>query len=205
MSDALELTVEIKDFAKSRKQLSRLARRLPGAVSQAMSYEATVLAGDIRRGIRAGAPGGKRFAPLADSTKRRKKSSKPLINHGDLLRSIKSEQFEKGKFDSAYFVGVNKHVKARNGKEMWNIAEIHEFGAKAFKIKITEKMRAFWLAMSIEGSGKGKPLSDKEYIDHPGIKARPFLTPTFDLWKIGAQARIVARIKKRLGLKNDKG
>jgi len=197
----INLTIEPKGFGDARRKLESLKRRLPGAISQAIGYEATVLAGDIRRGIRNQAPGGRRFRPLAESTKKRKGSSKALIDHGDLLRSIKAEQFQRDKLESAYFVGVNKHVKTRDGKEMWNIAEIHEKGSKKFTIRITPKLRRFWFAMFKAGVFSAPLKRRRTIIEHPGVPARPFLQPSFDKWKTGAEKRIIDRVKKRLGIK----
>jgi len=196
------LTLEVKpqDFGHARAQLDRLGRRLPGAVSQAIGYEAAVLAGDMRRGIRSGAPGGQRFRPLAESTKKMKKSSKPLINHGDLLRSIKYEQVSRQRYETTYFVGVNRKERNRDGKSLANIAEIHEFGTRPYKIQVTPKMRRFWFAMYRAGVFVA-PLSPKKtIIHHPGIPERPFLRPTFDAWKGDAEARIVKRISRMLRL-----
>lgn len=199
--NSLDLTVQVKDFGKAKRQLASISRLLSGAVSSSIAYEATVLAGDIRRGIRSSAPGGQRFKALADSTIRMKGGkSKPLINHSDLIGSVKSEQFERGKYDSAYFVGVNRHKKGRSGQELWNIAEIHEFGTKKYNIRITPKLRGFWFAMFKAGVFNAPLKNGRAFIQHPGIPARPFLRPSFDKWKIGAEARIVARIKKRLKL-----
>lgn len=196
----LTLNIKTKDFGKAQNQLGRLAKRLPGAVSQSMAYEAVVLAGDIRRGIRSGAPGGQRFRPLAKSTIRMKKSSKPLIHNADLIRSIKSEKVSQDRYETTYFVGVNRNERNRKGDSLANIAEIHEFGTRPYKIQVTPKMRRFWFAMFRAGVFVA-PLSPKKtVIHHPGIPARPFLRPTFDVWKKDAEKRIVRRIGKRLNL-----
>jgi len=202
MNLGLDFDIDIKDFGKSKRQLASLTNRLPGAISQAIAYEATTLAGEIRRGIRAGAPGGQRFKALADSTiKMKGGKSKPLIEHGDLLNSVHSEKVGQDADEVSYFVGVNKHVKAKNGKDMWNIAEIHEFGTKKFDIRVTPKMRRFFYAMARAKIFKA-PLNPKTtIIHHPGVPARPFLRPTFDKWKGGLSARIVKRVKKRLKIK----
>lgn len=198
MKADLKLDIKLKDFGKSQFRLVQFANRLSVAISQSIAYEATVLAGDIRRGIRSGAPGGKRFAPLAESTIKMKGSSKPLINHGDLLRSVHHERFNKDRYSASYFVGVHRREKTKDGGEMVNIAEAMEYGTNPYMIKVTERMRRFWYAMYKKGIFKA-PLSKKKVvIHHPGLKPRPFLQPSFDKWKSGAEMRIVQRIKKRL-------
>lgn len=62
---------------------------------------------------------GKAFKPLEESTKSRKKSSKRLIDNGDLLGSIQAKQLN----SNTFFAGVMK--KHPSGE---NIAAVHEYG-----------------------------------------------------------------------------
>ena len=192
--------IKARDLASVGKRLAQIEKRLPGAISAAIGYEVSSLAGEIRRGIRSQAPGGKRFAPLAESTIRMKKSSKALINHGDLLRSVHHEQIERAKHSVSYFVGVKRGSKGRDGQELANIAEYHEFGTDPYKIPITAKLRAFWMAMYRKGLFAAPLSAKRTFIDHPGLKARPFLVPSFEKWASGAEQRIVDRAKRMLRL-----
>lgn len=67
---------------------------------------------------------------LKAETKKRKGSSKPLIDKGDLLASIKDW------FINPFlgFVGVKKGVKGREGQDMVNIGAVHEFGSEKANI-----------------------------------------------------------------------
>lgn len=78
-----------------------------------------------------------RFKPLAESTKARKGSSKALIDHGDLVRSINVTKVGGGDF----FVGVHRNVTARDGQPMVNIAEVHEFGTRDGRIPARPYLR----------------------------------------------------------------
>ncbi|MCK5604398.1 hypothetical protein KAR91_21085, partial [Candidatus Pacearchaeota archaeon] len=77
------------------------------------------------------APGGKPFRPLAESTKKRKKSSKALIDKGDYIRSVNVKDLGGG----AAFVGVHKEARNDAGDSLANIGEVLEFGTKDKRIK----------------------------------------------------------------------
>lgn len=81
-------------------------------------------ASQVKKGIING-----NFTPLHPVTIARKHSSKPLVDHGDLVGSITYQVFDETK---RVFIGVKK------GKEA-NIAAVHEFGCT---ISVTPKMRA---------------------------------------------------------------
>lgn len=127
----MAVRVSITEYGLSRitGRVKRWARRAEGAVGRTTGKLAHELRKDIVTGIKKQAPGGMQFKPLADSTVKAKGSSKALINHGDLLRSVNVMKVG----DLSYFVGVHRSAVARNGKPMWNIAEIHEFGSKKVK------------------------------------------------------------------------
>lgn len=69
---------------------------------------------------------GKPFTPLAENTIRRKGSSKPLIDTGEMLNSIKTDIID----DITTFVGIKAGTRHADGKEdTAMIAAVHEFGA----------------------------------------------------------------------------
>jgi phage gpG-like protein len=90
----------------------------------------------VKKGIVDGAPGGQPFTPLLKWTKDRKHSSKPLIDHGDLLGSITHEVVGNGDV----WIGARRGVRTQNGQDIVNIAAVHEFGTV---IDVTPKMRAY--------------------------------------------------------------
>jgi len=132
---------------------SRLKNSLRKCAAKAGNYGAS----EVKKGIRGGAPGGQSFAPLSPVTIINKGSSKPLIDHGDLIGSVTYEVFND---NSSVFIGVKK------GKEV-NIAAVHEYGCT---IGVTSKMRAY---LHYHGIHLKKTTA---YIHIP---ARPFLSPVF--------------------------
>jgi hypothetical protein len=127
----------------------------------------------------------KSFYPLAKSTIKMKRSSKPLINHGDLLASIKYQQIATGSGKAGYFVGVHRSARSRTGGSLANIAEIHEFGTSPYVINVTPKMRRFWYAMFKKKIFKRPLKKTTTVINHPGLPVRSFLRAPYEKWFTG--------------------
>jgi len=112
-------------WARARQVLGTgLSSKLARALRQATVKNAVLLVREIKKGIKAQAPGGHPFVKLADSTVRRKRSSKALIDTGFLLASI--TQLVLG--DRA-FVGLLRGTRNKDGDEIVNIGAVMEFGA----------------------------------------------------------------------------
>ena len=110
---------------KAKRALgSNLGARLAQALRQATAKSAMLLVREIKKGIVSQAPGGQPFAKLAESTVRRKKSSKALIDTGFLLASV--TQLMLG--DRA-FVGLLRGARNEAGDEIANIGAVMEYGA----------------------------------------------------------------------------
>ena len=129
---------------------SKIAEGIKRAAERVGNYGASA----VKKGIVSGSPGGKTFTPLSSFTKARKGSSKPLIDHGDLVGSVTYQVIDANNV----FVGVKK------GKEV-NIAAVHEFGCT---IKVTPKMRAYLHRQGLHLK------ASTQYINIP---PRPFLRP----------------------------
>jgi hypothetical protein len=113
------------DWEKAKEVLgTSLGARLAQALRQATIKNAVLLVREIKKGIRSQAPGGIPFARLAESTIRKKGSSKALIDTGFLLASI--TQLILG--DKA-FVGLLRGTRNKEGDEIANIGAIMEYGA----------------------------------------------------------------------------
>jgi len=200
----IAVNIEITGMNSVRGALNKVAVDAPKIIHRVIGREALEFAAKIQKGIRNQAPGGQPLLPLADSTKRMKKSSKALIDKGDLVRSIKATDItgELGGKATAWFVGVHRKAYSNDGKELVNIAEVHEFGTKPYKIKVTNKMRRFFMAMTIAGKMKGPIPPGKTIINHPGVPARPFIRPTYVEWQSGdGQGRIAKEVARALGLR----
>lgn len=133
---------------------------------------------EIKKGLRSSAPGGQRFKPLSDITRILRRGTKPLLDTGSLLGSIKTTLDRRSR---AAFVGVHRTARNPEGVDVVNIAVVHEFGTSPFVIEVTEGVRRFFWALHFKSGGKIKPLSpNKRTILHPGVPARPFIRPVID-------------------------
>ena len=103
---------------------TNLGSRLAQALRQATVKNAMLLVREIKKGIVSQAPGDQPFVKLAESTIKRKGSSKALIDTGFLVASI--TQLILG--DRA-FVGLLRGTRNKDGDEMVNIGAIMELGA----------------------------------------------------------------------------
>lgn len=196
---ALGFQVEVTGIETARAAINGVIGKMPRAIDRALAAGAMELTRMIKIGIRNQKPGGVAFKPLAETTKKMKRSSKALIDKGDLLRSIHmyDVQVAQGK---AWFVGVHKQTRARDGNSMVNIAEIHEFGTKPFNIPVTRKLARWWDAMVAKGIFRA-PLDPRTmWLKHPGVPARPFLRPSFDEWKKTANDRFASDLLQALGI-----
>ena len=139
---------------------ARMKQKLQQAAAKVGAYGASA----VKKSIVSGAPGGERFAPLHPATIANKKSSKPLIDKGDLVGSVTWQTVG----DNAVFIGVRKSAKSGDGGALANVAAVHEFGCT---IRVTPKMRAYLHYQNIHL----KPST--QYISVP---PRPYLRPTLN-------------------------
>lgn len=103
--------------------------------------------------------------------------SKILIQSGALRNSITVVRRGRGQV----FIGVLRSAMSRNGRKLYNIARIHEYGMGPVAIRWTPQSRRWWFAMlrqaglAPKGGGKGLPGGMRLV----RIPPRPFLRPTF--------------------------
>jgi hypothetical protein len=203
----IAIDIKFTGMQAARAAINGARVNAPRVIDRVIHKHAVELAGDMRRGVRNQAPGGKALTPLAKSTILMKKSSKALIHHGDLVRSINAtdvgESFSSN--SSAWFVGVHRTARGRKKRiffddDLVNIAEIHEFGTRPYTIRVTNKMRRFFMAMFIAGRMKAPLPPSKTVIQHPGVPERPFVRPTFDHWqKSGGPKKLSKEVARELG------
>jgi phage gpG-like protein len=106
---------------------SAYARNLEKAAQRAVGKEAHYFASEIRDGIRTQRSAKEArppWPPLADSTIAAKGSSAMLINIGTMMNSIIAEKVAKWR----WLVGVKRGAKTKDGRNLVNIAAVHEFG-----------------------------------------------------------------------------
>ncbi len=110
-------------FEEGIGRMNRLPALTASNMDKACRRSATFVRDQMKRTIRKGHPGWPRLSKL---TIERKGSSKPLIDHGDMMNSIAAVQIPGGK----NFVGVPRNAKTDDGAQMVNIVAVHEFGAE---------------------------------------------------------------------------
>jgi hypothetical protein len=187
----------------TKELLAKVKRAMVPAMRLATNRVAEELVGRIKTGLRDQAPGGKPLKPLAKSTILRRRvpeqgtkaakrgklkaraSTKVLIASGRLgfLGAIARTQISSGRRATLIFVGINRRERTAQGGQMARLAEIHEFGRKPFSIPVTPKMRYFWNRVLYPLIMSRRLKRSTTLIHHPGIPERPFLRPSFEVWK----------------------
>lgn len=180
--------------------------RFKKALETSVKREALNLSGQIKKGIRNQAPGGKTFAPPSEMTLANRKfqgkrgRTKALIVNGDLLNSVTHKQE-----GAAAWVGVRrKTMRGENGdeKDMVNIAAVHEYGFRPVVIPYTDKVRRYLFAMMNEAGIEPRaftPGSKSDVIVFE-IPARPFLRPSHAEWQKGLKDRFEKHVQELMGL-----
>lgn len=153
------------DWDKALKFFEVLPTRYETAIKRALNRVGVYVRDQIKRGIRDQAPGGQAFAPLSELTIRRKRSSKALIEHGDLIGAITFKVVG----SEAVFVGILRTARGKEGDSLVNIGEVHEFGAI---VPVTPKLRGFFAGVF------GVHL--KATTTALKIPARPYLRPVLE-------------------------
>lgn len=158
----------------------------------------------------------KPFAPLSPATLALRRSNlrrktggrrmgtKPLISTAQMFRAISATK--KGRRN--WFIGVPRKKKRKDGKDPVQIALLMESG---FVTKWTPKQRRwFWWQISNAGnafskkilkgaggrnSGRQRPKGFSLIIVPP----RPFIGPSFEVWKQEMPGQVTAAVRARLG------
>lgn len=170
----------VGDWKKAQDLLQNGGHRIGSALRQTLIQEAEFYRGKMVQGIISQAPAGKPFKPLSKMTLAMRKfrgfgGTKALIVSGELLNSIRVITTREGAF-----IGVPRNAKSKDGKSLISIAEIQEFGAGPYIIKITDKMRKFMFA-----AFRSQSLSQRSNTGSKSAKgviivripARPFIRP----------------------------
>ncbi len=114
----------IGDWNKVRNLTTALDKKLQVAIYKATVKNAFLLKKEITQGIKKQSPGGEAFTPLKDATKKRKGSSKALIDTGFLINAITVLLMK----DKA-FIGLLRTAINKSGDSVANIGAIMEYGA----------------------------------------------------------------------------
>ena len=107
------------------KKADKLFRQLPGIMQSNLALATAKSAKRCEKymvkGIAQTRP---EWDPLKPETIRRKGSSKPLVDHGDLMGNITSKKI----MPATHFVGVLRTAKNKKGDKLVDIGAVHEYG-----------------------------------------------------------------------------
>jgi hypothetical protein len=186
------MTIQIKqwgDWVQARRAISVGAQyRLDRAWKKSILKEAHYWRKALVQGMTKQAPGGQRFQKLSPLTRAKRRAQgfagrKALIRTGTMRRSIVVSQ--RG---GTVFVGILRGTKTRDGKDLVNIARVHEEG-RIVVIRVTEKMRRYFYAMMRKGGLSTTSRGGKRRKTGGGlargvlvikIPARPVFQPVYD-------------------------
>jgi hypothetical protein len=211
----------IGDWKRARAFLDD-SHSLKAAIDQAVFAEAQDVRRKIVKGITNQAPGGKKFAELSAMTLALRKArgfrgTKALLVTASLRNAINVKRQGPGRA----FVGVMRGARTKDGKNLVNIAAVHEFGMVVV-VRVTPKMRAYLMA-ALTKAGFGEKVGGRDsggrFKKHKfkssgtgmlsrgvlviKIPARPFIGPVIEELKKNPEAvrkRLALRIGQRLGL-----
>lgn len=176
-------------------------RRWNRAKEKAIVKEAHRIRKIIIQGFNKGGPDGHRWPRLRPMTQlisraMGKGDRKPLMLTGDLRNSVSVVQVEDG-----WFVGVHKQARGRRSKnDMVDIASVHEFGSKRYRIRVTPKMRRFFFWLFKKTKGQIKPLKASTTEIVVRIPPRPFIGPVWEKEKKTSEDNILRDTLKNLKL-----
>ena len=188
--------------------LTKAASKGKLAIINTVRKEAFLHQRAIVFGIRGQRPGGKRFRALSRWTIRKRKGrgfkgTKALIDRGDLIGSVKTV----GPIGGDFFVGVLRTARSRDGKNLMNVAQIHEDGlSRNIVLKVDEKgsrgtratVRQWFMALFLKGLIKAPLKKSTKTITIRGIPARPFIEPIFQKLKRGQEKRMMNTLTQSL-------
>lgn len=109
------------DWNRFKRHIETLPQRLERRLEMVTGKIAVLLHREWVNGIKHNTLGLDQNAPL---TRESKKSSSPLIDHGDLLGNIKTH-----KTAGKWFVGILKNAKTDSGDSLVNVALTLEYGS----------------------------------------------------------------------------
>lgn len=188
----------VGQWGQAARILNAYSTRFGAEIDKSVHREALRYEKAMKEGIKDQAPGGVRFKPLSPITIALKRSSKALIDKGDLRNSIGTRKIT----EKAYFVGVHRTATNRTGGNLANIGAVHELGAE-YTQRVTAKQARFFRALYMKGLW---PHDNFATVPREGSKirtkipARPFVSPVLEKLSPGAGKRVMGDLLKGIGL-----
>lgn len=150
--------VRVGDWGAAMNLTRGMAGRFNRAMDQAVHQEAQNFRKHVLKAFKtSGNSNGKPWQKNEPWTIKRKRSSKPLIDKGDLFGSIVTMKVG----DSAYFVGVPNNARSYKGEQLTKIGEVHEFG-RVITMTVTKKQFYYIMNLLKKFGNTGKKSSGKK-------------------------------------------
>jgi phage gpG-like protein len=193
--------VKVGDWAAALSITKGMEQRFGRAMDTAVKREAQKFRNDVLKAFRtSGRSNGKPWQRNEPWTIKRKKSSKPLIDKGDLYGSIIVIPVQ----ESTYFVGIPNNARSDNGEKMTRIGAVHEYG-HVITMQVTSKQFKYIMGLLRKYGPTGKKSSANKL--RPGstlvirIPERSFLRETFKAhFKPGdVEARMMNFVAQKMG------
>lgn len=152
------MIMKFGDWQKYADRLHKGATKSASALDKAVKKQAVILSTDIKKNIQSsGSYAGAPFAPLKPSTIARKGSSKPLIDTGDMMRSVQAKKIE----DFTYLVGIPGNMTGGKTKQTIAMyAKMHENGGITANGQLV--IARPWLRPTVEKFGEERKKAVEE-------------------------------------------
>lgn len=174
---------KVGDWKRAMSGLDLLRRRSHSAVHRALLQEAHRLRNLAIQGLTRQAPGGKAIRPVSELTLasrrlRRIFGTKALIVQADLRNSI----VVKGG-NGRVFVGVLRTARSGEGRPLFDVASVQEFGSGPIIIPLTPRMRRFLHRILREaGTPAARSRVSGAKVVVTQVPPRPFLRPAYGVF-----------------------
>jgi hypothetical protein len=205
------------DWDKARAILGKGTRPIFSAAGKAWEQEAKFLKRRLQEGIKAQAPGGKSFKPLAPTTLAVRKflgfnGNKALMVTREFLQAIAVKKLgRRGTATFQVFVGIlngskggKRLIPGPSNRDLYKIALLEEFGSNPIMIQVTDRMRRFFFA-AMRSKMRRRWLAKRDFLAGKSsgviivrIPPRPVFQPTWAKWGPGSRGRVQMVMDKEL-------
>jgi hypothetical protein len=203
--------IKFGDWGKAKDILRSGMRPVYSAVGKAWNAEAVFLQGRLQDGIRAQAPGGRRFKTLAPTTLVIRKflgfaGTKALVGASrQLVQAVRVTKFGRlGDKSYKVFVGILANAPGNHAISVFRIAELNEFGSKPIVIRMTAKARRFFFA-AMRAKTRRKWMGSRDFLSGRStgfvvvrIPPRPVFEPVWKMWGPSSKARVMMVVEREL-------
>ena len=194
--------IKVGDWSAAFKITSGMSARFKHAMDKAVHKEAQNFRNKVLQAFRSsGKSNGKPWRKNEPWTIKRKKSSKPLIDKGDLYGSIVVIPVQ----ESTYFIGVPNNARSHKGAKLTRVGSVHEFG-QVITMTVTAKQFYYIMHLIRKYGSSGKKPSSGSKVKIGGtliirIPERSFLRDTLKehFKPADVEARVMGHVTQQMG------